>query len=614
MEENSRDLSRALADKCNSAGLKYPEILDIQGKKKSTRKRDVHLEDFYSKNTERNLNPFHWDFVFNEIMDRGGFDVILTNPPWEKVELEDKEFFREYDDDIDKRKTKKTVMKQKKEKLLKNIEIRKNYFIAEENYLFQRDYFLNIYKYQRGQIIDMNGKEKTPPVKNMDTYRLFTERCFDLLSNQGFLGIILPGGLHKDEGAVGLRKELLFKKIRIDGLIGFYNQMELGKGKIFEGVASRFKFLLLNLQKARPTDIFPCQFHEENLSVLDENRFSKNPKMKQSIKEIKELSPRDYSIIEFKNQIDRRIFKKARQFPQIGKIINNLWNPYIYTAEFNETHHSILFEKTKKSDEHLPLYPGKAIYQYEFDYDISHVNRYVNLKSPKIKGKGFPFKNKCYKNCRLVIRTITGEKNERSLISTIIPKKRFISNSLYGVCITLPLQPATKHLTRSELSKGNTEKRQDGKEKNGNQTNKYMFLLQAFLNSFVVDYSIRKKVSENMNKRFITSLHIPRLTEKNIYFKELVERSAKLTCIGKEFDELADEIGIQRGGVKDQDKRWRIQGEIDAIVAYVYGLNLEEFEHILSSFTIGKNQERLQALKNYALQAFKKDKLLDRVS
>ena len=107
---------------------------------------------------------------------------------------------------------------------------------------------------------------------------------------------------------------------------------------------------------------------------------------------------------------------------------------------------------------------------------------------------------------------------------------------------------------------------------------------------------------------------IPRLTEKDPYFKELVERSAKLTCIGKEFNKLADEIGIARSGVTDQQERWKIQGEIDAIVAYTYGLTLEEFQYILSTFTTGKNQERLNTLKNYALEAFKQNNFSKKAS
>jgi len=40
------------------------------------------------------LQPFHWGCEFDEIMNqRGGFDAIITNPPWESVEPGAKEFF-----------------------------------------------------------------------------------------------------------------------------------------------------------------------------------------------------------------------------------------------------------------------------------------------------------------------------------------------------------------------------------------------------------------------------------------------------------------------------------------------------------------------------------------
>ena len=616
LDENNSKLNRVLADKCNKQHLKYSEIIDIQGKKKLTKTRAVQSADFYSKEDEKNLKPFHWDFAFNEIVSKGGFDIIITNPPWDKIELEDREFFYKYDRSIDKKKTKKEVIKEKKQKLLKKSAIKQDYLKTEEFYIFQREYFLKLYNYQRGKIIDMNGKEKNSPAKNIDHYRLFTERCFSLLNQKGFFGIVLPSGLHKDDGSIGLRRELLFSKVKIEGLIDFQNQMNNGKGRVFEGVHPQFKFSILNLKKDVPQDIFPCQFMERDLKILNENGFPKNCSMEQSIKEIKELSPRDCSIIEFKNLKDKKILKKALQFSEIGRTISSLWNPYIYTGEFNETHHSSLFEKKKISEDYLPLYPGKAIWQYKFNHDLSHVNRYVNLKSKDIHKKGFPFKNKCYKNYRLVIRDVAGNTNERSLISAIIPKNSFISNSLYGVHITFGLLESRPECSESNTSKSGqlsiVENESESKQINPS-TNKYMLLFQSFLNSFIVDYFIRQKISAHTNKKYIVPLHIPRLTEKDLYFKELVERSAKLTCIGEEFNDLADEIGISRSGITDQE-RWRIQGEIDAMVAYIYDLTLDEFEYILGTFTTGKNKKRLQTLKKYALESFKKDNFLDKAS
>lgn len=38
-------------------------------------------------------NFFHWELEFPEVFAKDGFDVVLGNPPWEKIKLEEKEFF-----------------------------------------------------------------------------------------------------------------------------------------------------------------------------------------------------------------------------------------------------------------------------------------------------------------------------------------------------------------------------------------------------------------------------------------------------------------------------------------------------------------------------------------
>ena len=36
---------------------------------------------------------FHWELAFPHVFERGGFDVVLGNPPWERVKLQEQEFF-----------------------------------------------------------------------------------------------------------------------------------------------------------------------------------------------------------------------------------------------------------------------------------------------------------------------------------------------------------------------------------------------------------------------------------------------------------------------------------------------------------------------------------------
>ena len=36
---------------------------------------------------------FHWELSFPHVFERGGFDVVLGNPPWERLKLQEQEFF-----------------------------------------------------------------------------------------------------------------------------------------------------------------------------------------------------------------------------------------------------------------------------------------------------------------------------------------------------------------------------------------------------------------------------------------------------------------------------------------------------------------------------------------
>src|SRR5262249_54316454 len=36
---------------------------------------------------------FHWHLAFPEVFAKGGFDVVLGNPPWERIKLQEQEFF-----------------------------------------------------------------------------------------------------------------------------------------------------------------------------------------------------------------------------------------------------------------------------------------------------------------------------------------------------------------------------------------------------------------------------------------------------------------------------------------------------------------------------------------
>ena len=88
-------LNDILLDEFKSLGIKYEQATWDEKKKAvgKPQKRPLKPADIEA------LHPFHWGFEFDEILNkRGGFDAIITNPPWEIFKPNGKEFFEEHSD------------------------------------------------------------------------------------------------------------------------------------------------------------------------------------------------------------------------------------------------------------------------------------------------------------------------------------------------------------------------------------------------------------------------------------------------------------------------------------------------------------------------------------
>jgi len=527
--------------------IKY-ESAQLTGKAK---KRLLTLSDMQS------LKPFHWGYHFDKLItEKGGFDVIITNPPWEVFKPQAKEFFSQHSDLVTKNKMDIKTFEKEQKKLLTNPEIAQAWLDYQSQYPHVSLYFRSSEQY-KNQISIVNGKKQGTDI---NLYKLFVEQCFNLLHPQGECGMVIPSGIYTDLGTKQLR-EMLFSQTKVTGLFCFENRKE-----IFDNVHRSFKFVILSFEKNKQTLSFPVEFMRHDVEELQ--RFPHKDSLVISVDLIRKLSPDSLSVMEFKQDIDIQIAEKMSRFPLLGETLPDTWNLKL-TREFDMTNDSYLFKQVPTHN-CVPLIQGNMFHQ--FNNNLAAPKYWIDLDEgrKKILGKQEDKGQKLsYQDYRLVHRRIARNTDQRSLIACILPKNRFCADTAQTVKNILPY--------------------------------KVTIYIATLFNSFVNDYQIRHRITAHCDMHFMCSLKIPRLKEGDRYFQEIVEKASKLICTTEEFDELAKEVGIgsHKNGVTEEGERMAIRAKLDAIVGHLYELNEIEFQHILSTFPLVSESVKTATLKAY---------------
>ena len=484
---------------------------------------------------------FHWELEMTDAFTdtRYGFDLIVGNPPWDKVKLYDDEFFPQYYPAFRAMspKTKKTA---RKEEILKDTAIKRAYEKSIEAFK-EKSAFYKTYENQ--------GEG------DRDLWQLVLERTLSLVSKGGVISMLIPSQILSNSGSAGMREKIMDTDIR--QMYVFENRR-----KIFP-IDSRYRFILLTLRDAEGPDSFRAGFYLHDLKSL-ETEEAEGQKFHTLSKEIiRSVSPDTLQIPEVGGRYLKVLAKMSNDIT-FGIESEDGWS-VAFSSGFHKTNDSDLFREGGKG---WPVLEGKSIHQFNHRFARPEfvAGSSAGLKREKKKRV---YAGRCrdfYHSFRLAFRDVSGPTNMRAVIATIMPPQRFHTNSLFSIVLT-----------------------RTGMFESGNDYHRRIAYLCGILNSMPFDFAARCKMQMHI-AAVIRTLPIPR----DLYYNEIARLAARLSIGSDEFEGFAESLRIENITLAPQE-RIQITARLDALVAHAYGLASDEYETVLDSFKFTENPDLLEA-------------------
>jgi hypothetical protein len=291
----------------------------------------------------RQLCFFHWPLEFPDVFEQGGFDVMLGNPPWERIKLQEQEFFATRDPQIAA-----APNKAARQRLIDAL--------PQNNPAMAREFADAKHAAEAGsKFVRASDRFPLTAVGDINTYALFAELSRRLLNPQGRAGIIVPTGIATDDTCKAFFADLNDHRA-LASLYDFENREAL-----FPAVDSRMKFCLLTTS-GKPTERGDFAFFCTRADHLrdEQRRFALAPE------DLALLNPNTRTCPIFRTRADAELTKKI--YRCVPVLVNeqtgeNPWGVRFMTM-FHMANDSGLFQ-TAGDEGLLPLYEAKMIWHFD---------------------------------------------------------------------------------------------------------------------------------------------------------------------------------------------------------------------------------------------------------
>lgn len=286
----------------------------------------------------------------------GTFDVVVGNPPWEKIRFEERKFFRGISDSISS-----VAQKGIRDKEVAKLKSKWPIVFAWRNRVCDEYSMMSAVNYKHCKIKDSIAGE-------LNTYALFTELAFNLLSENGFLALIVKSTLVTAPVNQRLWTKYLDEKI-VHGVYLFEN-----KKKIFS-IDSRERFIVFIAGKTS-TESF-----EFATGLTDPSELLKSQTLHLKASYLRIINPFTNTIPNVSNNREIKFLKEAHDR---FKLFSEEYPNCHFGRLIHLTAHATFISKLQTKS-NVPVYEGKFLEQYDSRYatfkGMLEVKKFANKAS-----------------------------------------------------------------------------------------------------------------------------------------------------------------------------------------------------------------------------------------
>lgn len=539
---------------------------------------------------------FHWELAFPEVFgDKGGFDFVVGNPPWERVKLQEREWFATRAPEI-ARKSRASERRQ----LIASLE-------QDDPALFTAYQAARRTAEGTSHFLRQSGLFPLAGRGDVNLYMVFLELGRRILSPCGRLGLLIPSGIATDHTA-----RFFFQALQSSGELEAFFDFE-NSARYFPTVSSRFRFCLLLLRGAASSNKSPPSFLF--FGRHPDDRLDKARLFSLSYDELSLLNPNTLTCPLFRSRRDAELTLSIyRRLPILAPEDESQRHPGLPVARFvrmfdmtNDSssfmpHQNVVEKKDCDKEGHLrivgeerywPLYEGKM---YDaFDHRMAHVVTTENAArpgQPKLLTDAEHLDPGCYpmpqywvaesivrerhvelvdREWLLTFKDVTSPTNSRTCLATILPRAAVANSSPL-----LLLEGVSARLAACYC---------------------------AQMNAFVFDYVARQKIS-SLHLNFFIVKQLPFLLPQQ--FEDpccwspgdslsdwIVARVVSLVCTSWDVMPFARDCGVvlSHPFAWEPEARWEMRCELDAAFFLLFGCSREEVAYVMDTFPVIRKRE-----------------------